>query len=205
MSSPYLLKQPQQARSRATVDALVEAAEQILVEEGWEGLTTNRVAERAGASVGTLYQYFANKEAIVGLVTERFLDDQLELLRERLLQIMSGGEQALEQVIPPMVHALVEIKEIRPRLSRVLFDQIPSGGQIEALSYWNARAIPMIVAALKARREEVRAIDLELGAHVLVNAVHGIIHATILDRPELLGGEGLGDEIAALVVRYLRP
>ena len=84
MNSPHLLKQPAQERSRQTVEALIEATELVLVEEGWDKITTNHVAERAGVSIGTLYQYFANKEALVGLLLEQYLEEQFAELATRL-------------------------------------------------------------------------------------------------------------------------
>jgi AcrR family transcriptional regulator len=69
----YLRKRPRQTRSQATFDAIVEAAARILVESGAGRLTTNRVAARAGVSVGSLYQYFPNRQAILRALVEREL------------------------------------------------------------------------------------------------------------------------------------
>src|SRR5271165_2383965 len=68
-------KQPVQARSEATVSALFEASIQVLLAVGYRKLTTTRVAERAGVSVGTLYQYFPNRQALILCLIERYLDD----------------------------------------------------------------------------------------------------------------------------------
>ena len=67
-------KTPRQARARATAEALVEAAARIMETEGRAALTTNRIAERAGASVGSLYQYFPNREAIVAALARGLID-----------------------------------------------------------------------------------------------------------------------------------
>jgi AcrR family transcriptional regulator len=67
-------KRPRQARARVTVDAIFEATIQLLVGEGPHQLTTTRVAERAGVSVGTMYQYFPNKQALIYALNERYLD-----------------------------------------------------------------------------------------------------------------------------------
>ncbi|MBX3572409.1 MAG: TetR/AcrR family transcriptional regulator [Mesorhizobium sp.] len=67
-------KRPRQARAAATVDAIFEATIQILVLDGPARLTTTRVAERAGVSVGTMYQYFPHKQALFYAVNERYLD-----------------------------------------------------------------------------------------------------------------------------------
>ena len=75
--SPGLRKEPRQARSRATVEAIVDAGARVLAEDGWAAFTTNRVAERAGASIGSLYQYFPDKLSLVEAIRRRHLDDCL--------------------------------------------------------------------------------------------------------------------------------
>ena len=79
--SGAMRKRPQQARSRATIDAILDAAAHILGERGWAGLTTNAVAEAAGASIGSLYQYFPDKLALIDAVRRRHFDDHRERLR----------------------------------------------------------------------------------------------------------------------------
>lgn len=87
MSSPAPMslkprKTPRQSRSRVTVDAIFEATIQVLLSEDMAGLTTTRVAERAGVSVGTMYQYFPNKQALVYALNERFLTTLAERVEE---------------------------------------------------------------------------------------------------------------------------
>src|SRR5687767_9201431 len=74
-------KTASQARSRATVDAILRATAHILVREGYDHLTTNRVADRAGVSIGSLYQYFPGKEALVKALLDRHVDITMEGLR----------------------------------------------------------------------------------------------------------------------------
>ena len=203
MNSPHLLKQPAQERSRQTVEALIEATELVLVEEGWDKITTNHVAERAGVSIGTLYQYFANKEALVGLLLEQYLEEQFAELATRLADTVSF-DMTLEEAVPHIIHAMLEAKMVRPELSRALFTQAPSYGHIELLDAWNTQAEPMVAAALAARPDEVRDLDPDMAAYLLNNAMHGIIHATVMSRPDLLESDALADEICELVLRYLR-
>jgi AcrR family transcriptional regulator len=72
---------PQEARSRATIDAILDAAAHILGERGWAGLTTNAVAEVAGISIGSLYQYSPNKLAMIEAAHRRHFDQVLAVLR----------------------------------------------------------------------------------------------------------------------------
>ena len=71
-------KMPSQARARRTVDLILEASAQILANRGEEALTTNHIAERAGFSIGTLYQYFPNKSALLQAVLKRHLGEVTE-------------------------------------------------------------------------------------------------------------------------------
>ena len=68
-------KRPRQARSKATVDTILAATARVLVKQGFDGLTTNAVAEAAGVSIGSLYQYFPNKEALVAALIERHVEE----------------------------------------------------------------------------------------------------------------------------------
>ena len=86
---------PRQERAQKRIEAIVDAAEEVLLESGYSGLTTNAIAARAGASIGTLYQFFPNKDAIVAALAERYLEcmrQVLELLRSPLAAGMGPGE-----------------------------------------------------------------------------------------------------------------
>lgn len=76
-----------QQRSRATVDALVEATARILVREGFDKASTNRIAEVAGVSIGSLYQYFPGKEALVVAVIERHQQEIMQTVRGELVEV----------------------------------------------------------------------------------------------------------------------
>ena len=80
-------KQASQARSRATVDALIEATARILVREGFDKASTNRIAEQAGVSVGSLYQYYPSKEALVAAVIDRHNQQRMHVVRDALAEV----------------------------------------------------------------------------------------------------------------------
>lgn len=98
---PYqtsLRKEPEQERSRALVEAIVEATARVLVHEGIDALTTNRVAQVAGVSVGSLYQYFPGKEAMLAALIERELGADLEAAHALLAQAQALSPYALLHV-----------------------------------------------------------------------------------------------------------
>src|SRR5262249_41095626 len=86
-------KNASQERSRATVDALIEATARILVREGFDSASTNRIAEKAGVSVGSLYQYFPGKEALVAAVIDRHHQETMQVVRDTLAEVpgSTGG------------------------------------------------------------------------------------------------------------------
>ena len=81
-------KRPRQERARVTVDALLDATAQVLIKDGYDGLSTNRVAAVAGVSVGSLYQYFPSKEALVAALLDRYSDSTRMLVSEHHLNIL---------------------------------------------------------------------------------------------------------------------
>ena len=103
-----LRKQPRQERSRALVDALLEATRQLMVEEGLEAVTTARVAERAGASIGSLYQYFPGREALLAAVIDRKLESDLQELRPVIEQLRAA----------PLADAIAGLVEVAVRYYR---------------------------------------------------------------------------------------
>src|SRR5262249_31087629 len=118
-------KHASQDRSRATVDALIEATARILVREGFDKASTNRIAEKAGVSVGSLYQYFPGKEALVAAVMERHSQELMQVGRRVLAEVAA---LPLEQAVRKLVAAAIEAHRIDPKLHRVLAEQIPRTG-----------------------------------------------------------------------------
>src|SRR5580692_6581184 len=127
-------KNPSQERSRLTVDALLEATARILVREGFDKASTNRIAEVAGVSVGSLYQYFPGKEALVVAVIERHNQEIMQTVRGELADVAS---QPLQQGVRKLVAVAVKAHRVNPRLHRVLAEQIPRVGKLEKLETFN--------------------------------------------------------------------
>src|SRR3954463_14957587 len=115
-------KHASQERSRATVAALVEATARILVDEGFDKASTNRIAEVAGVSVGSLYQYFPGKEALVVAVAERHDRDIMKVVSGVLAEVVP---LPVEDAIRRLVTVAIEAHRVDPALHRVLAEQIP--------------------------------------------------------------------------------
>lgn len=116
-------KMPAQARSRVTVDAIVQATTYILTETGWDGLTTNAIAARAGVNIGSLYQYFPNKEAIIAEIQRRHTEAiQAEL--HRALDLMPG-KSSLREALTLVVQMLINQHRNSPAVHKVISEELP--------------------------------------------------------------------------------
>lgn len=195
-------KQASQDRSRATVDALIEATARILVREGFDQASTNRIAAVAGVSVGSLYQYFPSKEALVAAVIERHQQDIMRLVRGELAQAAS---QPIEQGVRTLVAMAVKAHRLDPKLHRVLAEQIPRVGRLEKVETFNQENYALFRAYLESHREEIRAPDLRLAAFVCVTSIEALTHTAVLHH-EIVSDEDtktLIDATTRLVVGYL--
>ena len=114
-------KTPSQSRSRVTVDAIFEATIQVLLSQGMAGLTTTGVAERAGVSVGTMYQYFPNKQALVYALNERFLTTLAERVEATCVQ-MQG--RPIAEAAEALIDTYWAVKTERPEVTRALYRSV---------------------------------------------------------------------------------
>ena len=114
-------KTPRQARATATLDAIFEATIQVLVRDGPHRLTTTRVAERAGVSVGTMYQYFPHKQALFYALNERYLDGLAEKV-EDACRARQGGP--IDQMVEALVATYWNAKMERPDVTRALYRSV---------------------------------------------------------------------------------
>jgi AcrR family transcriptional regulator len=194
-------KAPSQARSQATVEAILQATERLLVKEGYERLSTNRVAAAAGVSVGSLYQYFPGKEALLAALADRHRERMMALLFERMAAFIDAPpERAAREV----VRALFEADERERELHRVLTEQAPRIGKLkELMNSVDNCAATAVRAYIERHRGELRAENPALASWLVAHAVEAVVHASVLgDAPG--GRDELVEEVSEMIVRYLR-
>lgn len=146
-------KIPRQTRSREMVQRIIDAGEAVLTESGYAATSTNRVAERAGISKGSLYQYFPDKNAIVVAVLNRFCEE----MGVRLVEMLEPN-----LALPPLevlhisVTAMIDIEITHLPLLRVIVEQVPSVGVLDALEEQLQRLKDICAAWLEANRAQFR-------------------------------------------------
>ena len=192
-------KQPTQARSKATVTAVLDATARVLVLEGYAKTTTNHVAKVAGVSVGSLYQYFPNKEALVMAVAERHAQAMVALLAETMSDL---GDQPIRVAVRTYVDAVVAAHLIDPALHHALVMLVLQIG-LEQFREIDEAALALIEVYLDERRDQILPKDRKTAAWVLMTTVESLIHRAAIERHELLRSGRLNEEICAVILRYL--
>jgi AcrR family transcriptional regulator len=193
-------KAPRQERAIATVDAILAATAGVLVKDGYERASTNRIAKAAGVSVGSLYQYFPSKEALVAALGERHSAEMLTYLERMSLH---GAGAPLRDVVHEVVQAMIDAHKVNPKLHRVLMEQVPRIGALRRLGEIEERIVGTIGAYLEVRRAEIRPRNLKLAAFLLTSIVEAITHGGVLMHADHLDDAELVNETTDVIVRYL--
>ncbi len=194
-------KKPRQERSLATVDAILSATARILCGTGYDRASTNRIALAAGVSVGSLYQYFPSKEALVAALVERHTESMMSLVRHKLAEVASAP---MPVAIRTMVDAMFAAHAVDPKLHKVLIEQVPRVGRLERLVDMDQEVERLVAAYLGARADELRRKDVAAAAIVLVRLVESVTHHAVLTELPAERTAALSEELTDMVLRYLQ-
>ncbi|MFH8989429.1 TetR/AcrR family transcriptional regulator [Streptomyces sp. NPDC017940] len=191
-------KQPRQARAELTRQRILAAAAHVFAEHGYAAGTTNRIAERARVSIGSLYQYYPNKDAILLDLVTRHLDAGAISLKER-----QDGEQpaSLEAVLRAFVRAVIDNHLDDPKLLQVMAEQTPRAPELLERMARSEQEQVDFTRDLLARHPEVHVTDIDTAARLVVSTeqlVHQLVAA-----PRPVDARRLEDELVAMLTRYL--
>jgi AcrR family transcriptional regulator len=199
-------KKPVQRRSRETVDVLLRAAARVLVRRGYAGTTTNHIAAAAGVSIGSLYEYFPGKEAIVAALAGRHLDEAEALLGARLAEaLLQAPARPLEATLRALVSAMLALHADDPRLHRVLSEEVPRlpelRERVARLEDAGVRALEALIAA----HPEASVADAPVAARLVVDLVEAATHRWVLDGTgSPVPAERMAEELTRMLTLYLR-
>ncbi|MFB8280080.1 TetR/AcrR family transcriptional regulator [Nocardia colli] len=199
---PKTRKTPQQQRSRAMVQRIVDAGQRVLIEHGYDGASTNRIADAAGISPGSLYQYFPGKDAIVTAVIERYNSEVASRVHSSVLAHL---HQPPEIAVPATISALLDALGSHPALLRAVIEQTPRlSGDNTVLAFEQQIGEMARVALTMHRHSLPDDVDFEAASWMLVRAVEHLAIRYILDQPPVSRDRFLTD-ITRLVLNYFRP
>jgi len=193
-------KMPAQRRSQFTVNVIKEAAAHILVAQGYKNFTTNKVAQRAGVSIGSIYQYFPSKESLIAAIKQ----DHFTELRQLMLDAYQSTEnEPLKEVTKQFIIAAIKGHMMSPELHRILSHDVPNLAVKEDNN--EADSIRQLVEQLfEHRKAEVRDdLNIPLAAKIITKSIEHLVHEAVLFEPELFQ---LGDFCAELnhfIMAYL--
>ncbi len=193
-------KRPVQARSAASVEAILESTIQVLLSVGKEELTTTRVALRAGVSVGTLYQYFPNKSALLQAALRRHLDEVTEAV-ERVCREQRGN--SLQQMATALINAFLDAKMRDAKASVALYSVSSDVDGWRIVKQMGERTNAAIVGMLATARDPL-AKDPQLAAVMLQGAMAGVSRRLLESGAPEKQFEALRQELICMVSAYLK-
>ncbi len=198
-------RQPAQERSRETVKVIVQAAAEVLILEGYEKATTNKIAARAGISIGSLYHYFPNKEAVFKALIDYAIDETTQYVIRRGLPLTK--EATLEDVVRGLVRLSVTLLEKYEVYGRAILTGIPSVNQISALQTVEERIVRLLPLLKMKELDELRLRKgkrFDAAVYLAFTMGSAAIVRITLQKPEHVLREDMIDELTDLLVSQLK-
>jgi len=198
-----LRKRPLQARSRETVEAILGAAARIFEAHGFAAGTTNRIAELAGVSIGTLYQYFSDKESVAIALLDRHVGEignRLDAWVGRVLSV----ELDLHGALADYVREMRDLHAGRPRLQHILLEEIPRSEAVHEMVHESGQRATRTLAGLLRTYPEVRRPRLDDAAFLVTQIVEPLTHHVAAHPNEIaMAEDSLYAELVAMLEAYL--
>ena len=192
-------KQPRQRRSEETRRRILDAATHVFGEYGYDGGTTNRIAQHADISIGSLYQYYPNKDAILLELATRHLESGVELDDRHRGQ---DSSPSLRDVITAMVRNSIENHRADPEFLRVMMEQAPRSGELMAKVAEVKDARVAHLRDIMARSSEVAIDDHDTAALLVVSTIELVVHQ-LAAGPAPIDPERLETQLIDMLSRYL--
>ena len=181
------------------VERIIASGREVLLRDGYDAFSTNRIAARAGVSPGSLYQYFPHKDAIIDAVVERYGDDLAERVAAALGDRLGD---AGPRMIRDTADALLTALEQDVGLLRVSMEELPAARHGDRLKALERRIRELCVAYLAGRSDLLRSTDHATTAWILVLSAEALTVRYVLDAPDI-PREVFLDELTALCQGYL--
>jgi AcrR family transcriptional regulator len=168
-----------------------------LTELGWKGLTTNAIAERAGVNIGTLYQYFPNKEAIVNELQRRHtVAVHAEL--QKALKLLPH-QTSLKDALTIVVKMVIAEHKVEPAVHKAIMEELPH--TLRCMQSERKALQRQVQISLERFVQHVP--DMDFAIYLISTATEGIIHDIVAEKPELLDNPDLTTELVAMFEGYL--
>jgi AcrR family transcriptional regulator len=192
-------RQPTQRRAHQTIDAILDAVIRVLKREGANAVTTNRIAEVAGVSIGSVYQYFPDKHAIFTALHQRHVEEIDRMIAGRLFE---HAQSPLDTLMRAMVEGMVEAHTSDPELYQLLLSEIPH--RTDGTKEFAVRLHGAFRLAIASRAHELKKNhNLDRMVFVITHMVEALAHGAVLRRPPGLSLAAAKEEAVLAVLAYL--
>ena len=195
-------KQPLQARSRETVRVILRAAAQVFGSRGYAASTTNHIAECAGVSIGSLYEYFPNKDALLHALLEDHIQEAQTILTA-VTPDPGPGTAGLARLVRQYIGAMVALHARDRALHRVLFEEAPLMPRIRRQIAAVEQEVTARVHDFLCTRAEVTRPDAALAAAIVVQTIEGLTHKLVVHGESETALQPYIEEMVTLVTAYL--
>jgi AcrR family transcriptional regulator len=196
------IKTPKQERSRQTVDSILESTARILTKEGMEALNTNRIAEVAGVSIGSIYQFFRTKEAILEKLLTSVLNRNLEALNREMDTI---HEPSLEGIVRALIDNLFAEFERRGPLIPVLMQNAHRLLGPKHFQKIDEVTIPFFLDRIERAGIRIGPKDPERALFVVIQAMRGVVSMSFARKESRAERTQIKEEMIRMFVGYLEP
>lgn len=192
-------RRPRQVRAELTRERILTAAAHVFTKYGYAAGTTNRIADEARCSIGSLYQYFPNKDAILAELLTRHLDQGSATLPSG----DGAGDQPLEEVVRAMVRAAIANHRDDPRLLRLFMEEAPRDGAVMTKIEVHQRGRLRAFRDFLVQHPDAGVEDTEAATQIVTITVELVVHA-LSAAPDRLPARRLENELTAMITAYLR-
>ena len=193
-------RRPKQRRARQTVEAVLDAVVRLLKRDGFKAITTNRIAEVAGVSIGSVYQYFPDKRAIFTALHQRHVDQIDRMVQTKLVE---HAASSIEELVRAMVEAMVEAHATDPELYELLMTEVPH--RADGTRDFAVRLHGAFLLAISSRAHELKKRrDLDKVVFVVTHMVEALSHGAVLRRPASMSLKDAKEEAVRAILAYLR-
>jgi AcrR family transcriptional regulator len=196
-------KTPVQHRAVETRARILDAAARVFGEHGYAAGTTNRIAAGADLSVGSLYQYFPNKDAILVELVRRHLDEGLRAVVAGLAAVDEHAPDRTRRLLEAAVDAAIANHVEDPGLHQVLFEESPRPPQLLAELHAAERRVVELAATVLAADPSVQVADPAIAARIVVTTIESLVHRTLATRDRRVAIPAFRHELLTMLTRYL--
>jgi AcrR family transcriptional regulator len=195
-------KRPVQERSRFTVEQILGAAAQVFAERGYAGTTTNHIAERAGVSIGSLYQYFPSKDAILVALQARHVASASEVLQKMMAEAFAE-KTAPEELLHRFVRRIIEMHAEEPALLHVLLFEGPRTRELSEKHHRIEASMSHTVERMLAESGGISDDHARHAAYLLVRVVENMAHEFVAHPPPGMTMEVFVEELVSMLSSYV--